>query len=56
MPKEQEGSTPDISFTREIRGQIFVWFGIAGGALTIVNHSGREVTAEMKLRCVNILK
>ncbi len=38
MPVEQDTDRAGISLAREIRGQIFVWVGIVGGALTIVNH------------------
>jgi hypothetical protein len=38
MPEQEEGGTPDISFSREIRGQIFVWIGIVGGVLIIADH------------------
>jgi hypothetical protein len=29
---------------REIRGQVLVWIGIVGGALTIVNHWSNFIT------------
>jgi hypothetical protein len=38
MGGEQGGDKPGIPAARGIRGQIFVWTGIVGGALTIVNH------------------
>jgi hypothetical protein len=44
MNVEQGAGKPAISVAREMRGQIFVWFGIVGGALTIVNHWSNFVT------------
>jgi hypothetical protein len=38
MGGEQSGDRPGNSVAREIRGQILVWIGIVGGALTIVNY------------------
>jgi hypothetical protein len=35
---EQNAKKPDITVARELRGQILVWFGIVGGAMTIANH------------------
>jgi len=36
--------TSEISLAREMRGQIFAWIGIVGGALTIVNHWSNFIT------------
>lgn len=38
MGGEHSGDEPGISVAREIRGQILVWIGIVGGALTIANY------------------
>ena len=51
MGGERSGDKPGISVAREIRGQIFVWVGIVGGALTIVNHwSAFATPADWMLR------
>jgi hypothetical protein len=43
MPREQEGSGPDNSWVREIRGQFLVWMGIFGSVLTISAHWAKFV-------------
>ncbi len=51
MGGEQSGDKPGIAVAREIRGQIFVWIGVVGGALTIVNQWSNFVTpADWMLR------
>src|SRR5215471_11207203 len=35
---------PRIPLARELCGQIIVWIGIVGGALTLVNHWGNFIT------------
>jgi hypothetical protein len=44
MPKDQDGGAGSISLAGEVRGQIFVWVGIVGGALTLVNHWSNFIT------------
>ena len=44
MGTEQADDKEGISLSREIRGQIFLWVGIVGGALSIVNHWSNFIT------------
>ena len=40
----QSGDQPGIPAARKIRGHIFVWTGVAGGALTIASQWGHFIT------------
>lgn len=44
MDADRGGDTASISLLREIRGQVFVWIGIVGGALTIVGDWSSFIT------------
>jgi hypothetical protein len=50
MTLEQVAAKPDNSLAREIRGQTLVWFGILGGALTIISQWPKFITLTDWLR------